>query len=168
VTQEIYAGRVVTLRMKQVQRPDGRVLMREIVEHRPGAAVVAVDAEGRVLLVRQARPAVGVDVLELPAGIVEPDETPAECALRELAEETGFTAGQIEPLVQVYSSPGFCTEVLHIFSATGLVAVQVAQDEEEEIEVVRLPLAEAIEQVLADGIGDAKTVAGLLAYRYRH
>jgi ADP-ribose pyrophosphatase len=167
VSQEIYAGRVVTLRLAQLPRPDGRVLVREIVEHRPGAAVVAVDAEGRVLLVRQPRPAVGIDLLELPAGIVDPGETPAECALRELAEETGFTAQQLEPLVQVFSSPGFCTEVLHIFAASGLVRAQVAQDEEEDIELVLLPLAEAIEHVLSSGIADAKTVAGLLAYLYR-
>jgi len=160
----VYAGRVVTLRIKHLRLPDGRVVLREIVEHSAGAALVAVDGEGNVLLVRQPRPAVGGDLLELPAGIVEPGETPAECALRELAEETGFSAGQLELLVQMYSSPGFCTEVLHIFAARDLVAVQVAQDEEEEIELVRMPLAEAIQQVLTNGISDAKTVAGLLAY----
>jgi ADP-ribose pyrophosphatase len=165
--QLVYEGRVVTLRIKHLQRPDGRVVMREIVEHSAGAAVVAVDDEGHVLLVRQPRPAVGGDLLELPAGLVDPGESPAECALRELAEETGFSAARLEPLVQVYSSPGFCTEVLHVFAAIGLVAAQVTHDEEEEIELVRLPLADAIQQVLTNGISDAKTVAGLLAYWHR-
>src|SRR4051794_701915 len=101
---EIYAGRVVTLRLAQVQTQDGRTVQREIVEHAPGAAVVAVDADGQVLLVRQPRPAVGMSMLELPAGLVDEGETPIECARRELAEETGYHAGHLEPLVEFYTS----------------------------------------------------------------
>ena len=162
--QEIYAGRVVTLRLKHVRQPDGRVVLREVVEHAPGAAVVAVDADGSVLLVRQSRPAVDSRLLELPAGLVDPGESPDECAVRELAEETGFTASRLEPLVRFYSSPGFCTELLHLFVASGLEPSAMPRDEEEDIEVVRLPLADAIERVLNGEISDAKTVAGLLAY----
>src|SRR5438045_1035793 len=89
---EIYAGRVVTLRLKYLRQPDGSARVREIVEHSPGAAVVAIDADRQVLLVRQPRPAVGASLLELPAGLVDPDEQPIDCARRELAEETGFAA----------------------------------------------------------------------------
>jgi ADP-ribose pyrophosphatase len=161
---EIYAGRVVTLRVVDLALADGRLVKREIVEHAPGAAVVAVDADGQVLLVRQFRPAVGASVLELPAGIVDPGETPRECARRELEEETGFTADSIEPLATFYSSPGFCSEVLFVFGASGLREGQRANDEEEELELVRVPLEEAIERVLHREISDAKTVTGLLAY----
>ena len=163
--REIYAGRVVTLRLKYVSQPDGTRRLREIVEHAPGAAVVAIDQHGHVLLVRQPRPAVGANMLELPAGLVDPGETPLECARRELAEETGYSARSIERLVSFYSSPGFSTELLHVFVALDLEPVDVAQDEEEEIEVVRFPLERAIQQVLHGEISDAKTVAGLLAYQ---
>jgi ADP-ribose pyrophosphatase len=160
----IYAGRVVTLRVEQFPGRDGSSHAREIVEHVPGAAVVAVDDDGQVLLVRQPRPAVGHDLLELPAGLVDPGEQPINAARRELAEETGFTAEHLEPLVRFYTSPGFSTELIHIFIATGLTECAVEQDAEEEIELVRMPLDEAIEQVLNGELSDAKTVAGLLAY----
>ena len=162
--REIYAGRVVTLRRKYLQQSDGTRLLREVVEHAPGAAVVALDAEGRVLLVRQERPAVGARVLELPAGLVDPGEEPLACAARELAEETGFAAREVRHLVSFYTSPGFCTELLHVFVATGLEPVRAHADEDEEIEVVRLPLDEAIQHVMRGEVSDAKTIAGLLAY----
>ena len=120
-----------------------------------------------VLLVLQARPAVNADVLELPAGLVDPGETPIDCARRELHEETGYVAGRLESLVSFYTSPGFSTELIHIFVATDVREGAVQHDEEEEIEVVRLPLEEAIERVVHGEISDAKTVAGLLAYKMR-
>jgi ADP-ribose pyrophosphatase len=163
--REIYAGRVVTLRLKHLRQPDGRTLSREIVQHAPGAAVVAVDSNGLVLLVRQHRPAVDTDLLELPAGLVDPGEQPIDTARRELAEETGFAADHVEPLVSFYTSPGFSTELIHIFVATGLHEATAEHDEDEEIELVRMPLEAAIHQVLDGEISDAKTVAGLLAYR---
>jgi ADP-ribose pyrophosphatase len=162
--REIYAGRVVTLRLKDLLQADGSVRLREIVEHAPGAAVVAVDAHGSILLVRQWRPAVSHAVLELPAGLVDPGESPLDCARRELEEETGFTADEIAPLATFYSSPGFCTEVLHIFVASSLRPSHSVHDEEEELELVHMPLDAAIDQVLTHEISDAKTVTGLLAY----
>ena len=162
--REIYAARVVTLRLRYLAQPDGSRRLREIVEHAPGAAVVAVDGDGHVLLVRQPRPAVGARLLELPAGLVDPGEAPRDCALRELAEETGFRARKLAPLVSFYTSPGFCDELIHVFVASELEPVPGGQhDEEEEIELVRLPLEAAIEQVLRGEISDAKTVTGLLA-----
>jgi ADP-ribose pyrophosphatase len=161
---DIYSGRVVTLRVIDLALADGRLVKREIVEHAAGAAVVAVDHDGNVLLVRQFRPAVGAHVLELPAGIVDPGESPLECARRELKEETGVTADALEPLATFYSSPGFCTEVLHVFAVSELGEGNRASDEEEELELVRLPLADAIERVLNGELSDAKTVTGLLAY----
>jgi ADP-ribose pyrophosphatase len=129
---------------------------------------VAVDDADQVLLVRQLRPAVNAHLLELPAGLLDPGEEPETCARRELAEETGYSATHLEPLVSFYTSPGFSTELIHIFLATGLFETEVVNDDdEEEIEVVRLPLAAAIDQVTRGEISDAKTVAGLLAYARR-
>jgi ADP-ribose pyrophosphatase len=162
--QQIYAGRVVTLRLKYLPQPDGSSRLREIVEHAPGAAVVAVQADGQVLLVRQPRPAVGGHLLELPAGLVDAGEQPIDAARRELEEETDFTAKRLEPLVQFYTSPGFSTELVHVFVATDLEACGVNPDDDEEIELVRMPLDAAIEQVLSGEVSDAKTIAGLLAY----
>jgi ADP-ribose pyrophosphatase len=164
--REIYRGRILTLRLKYLQQPDGSRRLREIVEHAPGAAVVAVDDQGQVLLVRQERPAVGARPLELPAGLVDPGEQPIDCARRELVEETGFAAQRVEPLVSFYTSPGFCDELIHVYVATGLYEQTAGHglDEEEEIEVVRLPLQTAIEQVTSDEVSDAKTITGLMAY----
>ena len=162
--REIYAGRILTLRLKYLRQADGSTRLREIVEHAPGAAVVAIDAQGLVLLVRQFRPAVEAHLLELPAGLVDPGEQPIECARRELAEETGYTADQLAPLVSFYTSPGFTNELIQIFVASELRESVVEADEEEQIELVRMPLQRAIDQVLQGEISDAKTVAGLLAY----
>src|ERR1051326_169829 len=163
----VYAGRILTLRLTYVVAADGRRHLREIVEHLPGAAAVAVDEFGQVLLVRQSRPAVGAAVLELPAGLIDPGEAPIDATRRELEEETGFRAEQIEPLVSFYTSPGFTDDWIHIFLATSLVATAVRHDDEEEIEIVRMPLADALAQVTTHEISDAKTVAGLLAYAQR-
>ena len=162
--REVYAGRIVTLRLKYVPHADGRRHLREIVEHLPGAAAVAVDEHGHVLLVRQPRPAVDGSPLELPAGLIDPGEQPLDTARRELEEETGYLARGLEPLVSFYTSPGFTDELIHIFVATDLVRTAVRHDDEEEIELVRLPVAEALELVLSGELSDGKTVAGLLAY----
>jgi ADP-ribose diphosphatase len=157
----VYAGRILTLRLKHVPH------LREIVEHLPGAAAVAVDADGQVLLVRQHRPAVGAAILELPAGLVDPGETPSQTAKRELEEETGYAANRLEPLVAFYTSPGFTDELIHIFAASGLRQTAMRHEDEEDIEVIRMPLEQAIEQVMHGEISDAKTVAGLLAFASR-
>jgi ADP-ribose diphosphatase len=166
--RQVYAGRILSLWIRYVAGRNGARHMREIVEHKPGAAVVAVDQAGQVLLVRQPRPAVGGRVLELPAGLLDPGEEPIEAARRELREETGFRARDLRPLVAFYTSPGFTDELVHIFAADDLVEDQTQHDEEEDIELVRMPLEEAIERVLHGEISDAKTVTGLLAYRLQN
>jgi ADP-ribose pyrophosphatase len=103
-------------------------------------------------------------VLELPAGLIDPGEEPIETARRELIEETGISARVVEPLVAFYTSPGFTDEVIHIFVGTDLVGAIAEPDEEEEIEVVRMPVEDALQRVMYGEISDAKTVAGLLAY----
>jgi ADP-ribose pyrophosphatase len=161
-SQRVYEGRVVNLRVDTVELPDGRTSQREIVEHRGAVVIVAVDHQGRVLLVRQFRKAVEQELLELPAGTLDPGEGAQACALRELQEETGFQAGKLESLGVFYSSPGFCTELLHLFLATELRPGHLSGDDDEDIEVIAVPLAH-IPQLIASGeIKDAKSVVGLL------
>jgi ADP-ribose pyrophosphatase len=164
----VYDGRIVRLVIEESRSPEGAPRRREIVEHADGAAVVAIDAQGDVLLVRQQRPAVGSSMLELPAGIVDPGETPRVCARRELEEETGYTADTLELLASFYSSPGFCTERLHVFLATDARNARAASsDADEELELVRMPVARALELLASGEIADAKTLVGLLAFQAR-
>ncbi len=160
----VYDGHILRLVLQQTPKADGGVRQLEIVEHADGAAIVAVDEQQRVLLVRQARPAIGQNLLELPAGLVDPGESPLQTAHRELEEETGYRADQLELLASFYTSPGFCTERLFVYRTTGLHAGTAADDPDEPLELVRLP----VDQALASGqITDAKTLVGLLAYRQR-
>ena len=161
-SREMFAGRIVKLRVDSVALPNGKTVEREVVEHRGAVAMVVLDDQDQVLLVRQHRPAVGEDLLELPAGTLEVGETPNACAKRELAEELGMAASRWTPLAQCYSSPGFCTELLHLYLAEGLTSAQGQPDEDEAITVERLPLAEARARVTDGTIRDAKTIAGLL------
>lgn len=166
-SQHVYRGRVVDLRVDEVHLPDGSVRKREIVEHRGAVCIVALDDQARVLLVRQHRAPTGGDLLEIPAGTLEPGEDPESCARRELAEETGYRPERLERLLGFYSAPGFCSEYLHLFLATDLVEERRDADDDEQIEVVRVPIAEAVAAAARGDYQDAKTVVGLLAYAAR-
>ena len=135
---------------------------REIVRHPGSVAIVAVDGEQRVVLVRQFREPARRALLELPAGTLEPAEDPLACAQRELAEETGLTGGRWRELAACWTSPGFLDERMHLFAADELEPGESALDDDEEIELVRIPVA-ALDERLGE-IEDAKTLAGLLLY----
>ncbi len=158
-----YDGHVLRLEVDRVRLPDGGETVREVVRHPGAVVIVPVRADGCVLLVRQFRYAVGETLLELPAGTLHPGEDPLDCARRELAEETGRTAARWRPVARFFSAPGFCDEVLHCFLATELApAVGAHPDEDENIEVVPAPLADA-ERLIARGeVRDAKSLVGLL------
>jgi ADP-ribose pyrophosphatase len=159
-SRAVYEGRVVSLRVEEIALPNGRTAIREVVEH-PGAVVVAaVDASGDVILVRQYRHPLRGYLLELPAGGLEPGEDATDAAKRELREEVGLEATTWTPLGCFYSSPGFANERLEAFLATGLREVDADPDEDEDIEVVRLPLADLLDH--PDRVCDAKTLATLL------
>lgn len=161
-SQYVYRGRVVALRVDNIELPSGRSTTREVVEHSDCVAIVAVDGEGQVLLVRQFREAVGRTLLEVPAGGLQPQEDPVAGVRRELQEETGFLPRKVERLGGFYSSPGFCTEYLHLFLATDLEPSRLYDEDTESIELVRVP-PHQIPQLIADGsIVDAKSLAGLL------
>jgi ADP-ribose pyrophosphatase len=138
---------------------------REIVEHPGAVAIVAIDREGKLILVRQRREAVRTVLLELPAGTLEDGEEPLDCAQRELAEETGLTGGTWRQAAVFYTTPGFCRERMHLFFAEGLEHVDASPESDEELEVVRWDRDEIATRV--GEIEDAKTLAGLLLYLHQ-
>jgi ADP-ribose pyrophosphatase len=159
--RNVYRGKVLKLNIERVKLPNGTVAELEIAHHPGGAVVVAVDADGRVCLLRQFRHAAGGWITELPAGKLDKREPPLECARRELAEEAGVTAKQWDALGQLFSSPGVFTEVIHVFLARGLAPCDAAPEQHEVFEARWVPLAEAA-ALAADGrLQDAKTIIGL-------
>ena len=158
--REVFRGKLISVRVE-----DGR----EIVEHPVGVTIAAVEESGSVWLVRQARPAVGRTVLELPAGIVAPGEAGLAAAQRELAEEIGLQASSLEKPTEFYTSPGFTNEVLEMYLATGLSQASGHHlDAEESIdEAITLPLEEAYRKCLSGEIKDSKTIIGIALARER-
>jgi ADP-ribose pyrophosphatase len=162
-SETIYEGRVFTIIRDEVEHFSGYTGVREVVEHHGGAVIVALFENGDVLLVRQFRYPMQRMIFELPAGKLHPGEDPRHCALRELEEETGWRAGRLDHLTSMLSTPGFCSEVLHIFLATELApGTQQLEEGEESLEIHRVPLARAINMCQIGEIADGKTIAGLM------
>lgn len=161
-SRRIYQGRVVGLRIDTVRLPHGGTSDREIVEHGEAVVLVPVDDQGRVLLVRQYRKAVERLLLELPAGGVDPGETPEQTALREMQEETGFLPGKLEALGGFFIAPGYSQEYLYLFLATDLTPSSLDPDDDEDIELVPTTWEEIPGLLESGAICDAKSVAGLL------
>ena len=161
-TRRIYEGRIVSLREDAVTLSDGRSALREVVEHGDVAATVPIDADGNVILVRQYRLPAGDALLEVPAGGVDAGESIEAAAQRELQEETGYRAERLERLAGFFVSPGYCTEFIHVFLATGLTEDAVAGDPDEDIAIERLPLTDAVRLIESGEIKDAKSIVGLL------
>ena len=160
----IYEGRAVSLRVDTVRMPGGRETTREIVEHGDCVAIIALDDEDNVLLVEQFRKPVAKKLLEIPAGGIEPGEDIEDCVRRELREETGFLPQKVERLGGFYSSPGYSTEYLHFFLATGLVPRPLQAEDSESIRVVRVRLSEVIGLITSGSICDAKSIAALFFF----
>lgn len=163
----LHVGRVLALRLDQVVMPGGRAARREVVEHPGAVAVLPLHDDTSVVMVDQYRHAVRRRMRELPAGLLDaPDEDPVTTARRELMEEVGCTARDWSVLVDLVPSPGFSDEAVRVFLARGLTEVgrpSGGRDEEADLSVVRVPLADAVRQVLAGEIVNASAVAGLLA-----
>lgn len=157
-----FKGRILNLRVDTVELPNGQTSTREVVEYTGAVAVVALDGQGNVILVRQFRYPVGRELVEIPAGKIDPDEDPLECAKRELAEETGYRAREWHNLLRFFSTPGFTSEYMHLFMAQGLETGDQAPDEDEFVEVIKVPLSEAVGMVEQGDICDAKSIVGLL------
>lgn len=161
--REIFHGRIITVKEDQVELPDGRASTREVVLHPGAVALLPVDVADNIVMVRQFRYTVGEVLLETPAGKLEPGEDPLTCAGRELAEETGLAAHRLTCLTRFYTSPGFSNELIHLFLAEDLYEVRAdTADDEEFIEVVRVPLPDAVAMVHDGRIKNAITVIAVL------
>ena len=166
-THRAYTGRVISLDVDTVRFPDGSIGELEMVRHSGASAVVPFlsDPAGddpQVLLIRQYRYAAEGFLYELPAGRLDEGEDPADCARRELREETGCTAERVERLVTIFTTPGFTDEKIHLFMATGLTNGEVAREADEFLTVEPMPLSQALAMVERGEIQDAKTALGLL------
>lgn len=157
-----YKGHILNVHVDKVSLPDASVSFREIVEHPGGVTIVPVDEDGNVYCVRQYRYAMGEEILETPAGKIDEGETTLECAMRELSEETGFTAEKYDFLGAFYPSPGFCKETLYAYLATGLTRGEKHLDEGEFLEVEKYPFEQLYQMALSGEMKDAKTVIAIL------
>lgn len=166
-TERIYEGRVINLRVDTVRLPSGRESKREVIEHKGAVCIVPILDDGRVLLVRQFRKASGESLLEVPAGGLEADESPQECAARELMEECGFRPGKLVPIYEAFLAPGYSTEMMYAFLATNLSPEKMQADDDESIEVESFTLDELEAMIDSFQIRDAKTVAAIGCVR-RH
>jgi 8-oxo-dGTP pyrophosphatase MutT (NUDIX family) len=158
----VFRGQVITVNVEHIKMPDGSTGRYEIVHHPGGAAMVAIDADNRVCLIRQFRPAGGGWIWELPAGRLEPGEPPETTATRELVEEAGCRAGRVVSLGSMLSSPGVFAETIHLYLALDLTAAPLAHEQHEWIEVHWIALAEALHQAVSGELRDGKTVVGLV------
>lgn len=157
-----FEGRLVRVRVDRVRLPGGRETVREVVAHPGAVAIVPLHEDGTLTFVRQWRQAAGQLLLEIPAGTLEEGEDPADCARRELAEEVGLEAQEIRRLCGSYLAPGYSSELLHTYLATGLTPVPSQPDWDEALQPVRLALAEAAGMILSGELQDAKTICGVL------
>lgn len=160
-SREIFRGRTVHLDVDRVRLPNGNEMDLELIHH-PGAAAVVPVIEGEILMVRQYRYATGGWLLEIPAGKLDPGETPKSCAFREVEEETGYQPTDLQPLGWIWTSPGFLDEKIWLFLATGLTPTRQTLGDDEVLSLERLPIREALDKAARGEIHDAKSVCALL------
>ena len=159
--EEVFDGKLINV-VRDTVREGEKTYLREVVKHPGGAAAVPYFEDGSVAFVTQYRHPAGKYTLELPAGKLDPGERPSETAARELEEELGVVAGRMEQLSEFFTTPGFCGERIWVFLATDLRETERRHEDDEIIEVVRMPFARALELVASNEIDDAKTIIGLL------
>ncbi len=166
-TETIFHGKVFDVKVDEIEyNGSGNKSFREIAAHPGGAVVLPLKSDGKIILVKQYRYPHNEVLLELPAGKLDKDEDPLKCAVRELQEETGYASNKITKLGKIYTTPGFCSEVLHIYLAENLLPGNLNREEgEEEMEIVELSL-DKIEAKIRNGeIVDAKTICGIAYYK---
>jgi ADP-ribose pyrophosphatase len=167
MTKNIYTGKVVILNIDTVTLPNGATVDLETIRHPGAAAVVPVKDDGTVVLIRQFRHAAGGFIYEIPAGKLQPREDPLHCAARELEEEVGYRASSFELLSSIFTAPGFADEVIHVYKATGLTTGRQQLDPDEVLDIIEMPIAEAVNKIEDGTIRDAKTIVGLQAVYLR-
>ena len=161
--ERLFTGRLLTLEVHQVELEDGSHATRELVFHANAVCVVVITTAGDTVLVKQYRKPVEKAILEIPAGKIDEGEDALKAAVRELEEEVGYLKGDIRHLMDFYATPGFCNEKLSLYLAENVELGQQRLDEGEFIELVTLPWEQAVAMALRGELGDAKTVAGILA-----
>lgn len=160
-SRRIHEGKIINLRVDEVILPHGKKAIREIVEHGGAVAAVPLLPEGRIILIRQFRKPVEEIIYEIPAGRLEKEEDPRSCMERELKEEIGYRAGKLKGLISYYPSPGFSSELIHLFLATDLEKKEQSLEEDEFLEIVILRFDEALRMIEEGKIRDGKTIIGL-------
>ena len=155
--KHLYKGRILSLRVDEITLPNGATATREVIEHGGGVCILPLTEDDQVLLVQQFRYPYMQVLTELPAGKISPGEDPLECGKRELEEETGARAAQYQSLGAMYPTPGYCGEVIHMYLATDLSFGDTHPDEDEFLQVIRVPFGALLQQVLQGEIPDAKT-----------
>lgn len=161
-SEKIFKGVVFDVERDRLREESGIEVVRDVVRHPGGAGALPLFDDGRVTLVRQYRHPARRELLEIPAGRIEDGEMPERCAAREVEQEIGFRAGRMEKLAEFYSTPGFCEERLYVYLATELTPSSQDLDHDELIEIVHLPLDEAMKMAECGGIEDSKTIIALL------
>ena len=161
-SEVVYRGRAFSIRVDEVEIKPGIVSRLDIVDHTNAVTILPLDSDGNLWFVRQYRHSAGTFLLELPAGTLKPDEDPAEAANRELQEEIGMRADRLEEISTFWLAPGYSTEQMHVYLATGLTASQLDQDEDESITVEKIPAAQAASLALDGTLQDAKSLAAVL------
>ena len=161
--KSIYKGKIIDLSVETVTLPNGATADLEIITHPGAAAVVPMKDDRTVVMVRQYRHAVGSFIYEIPAGKLHPGEDPRDCAVREVEEETGYKVGRLEPILSFFTTPGFTNEIIHIFVGRELSPGTQNLGADEVLEIIEMPLAQAMDLIQDGVIKDAKTIIGLQA-----
>lgn len=164
-SERIYQGRVFSVRRDQVRLPDGGLARLDVVEHAGAVTVLPVDHDGRVLFVRQYRHAAGAELLELPAGMLEPGEEPETCVRREIREETGMAAGRVQKIGEFFLAPGYSSEYMHVYLAQDLSHEPLPGDEDEFLSVEHYSVEQVYEMLYRGEFRDSKTIAALCLAR---
>ncbi|HSJ38478.1 MAG TPA: NUDIX hydrolase [Planococcus sp. (in: firmicutes)] len=168
-SERIYEGKIINLKVDEVTLPNGRTSKRELIEHPGAVAIVAITAEKKIIMVEQYRKALERSIIEVPAGKLERGESPETTAMRELEEETGYTADSLQLIQSFSTSPGFADEVVHLFFAEGLKKSEsgAVTDDDEFVELLEVTVEEAEKMMLDNRIYDAKTAFAVLWAKQR-
>jgi ADP-ribose pyrophosphatase len=165
-SKKVFKGELFSVRVDEISMLDGVICTREIVEHGDAVAVVPIDKDGNILLVKQYRTAAGKDLLEIPAGGIEQGENPLDTVKRELQEEIGYLPNKITSLGGFYASPGYNTEYLYLYFASDLVPAKLHAEDTDSIEVVPVPIKSITDYIKSGKICDSKSIAGILYYMF--
>lgn len=162
-TEDIYNGNIIKVQNLTVSLPNGKEATRDIVLHPGASVVIPINEHGELYMVKQFRKPLDITTLELPAGKLDSaNEDPKVCAERELMEETGLRAGKIEHLISIHTTPGFCNEVIHMYTATDLTLGEACADEDEFLDVEKVHVSLLVDMIMSHKITDAKTIIGIL------